>query len=257
MGALHNGHLSLVAASQQQCDLTVVSIFVNPTQFNEAADLDSYPRTPGRDARLLAGAGVEVLFLPSVAAIYPEGLAPEPNVDFGPLATVMEGARRPGHFAGVAQVIDRLLDVVQPRALFMGQKDYQQAAIVRELLRQTRRDVALVTCPIVREADGLAMSSRNQRLTAPMRAAAPAIQRQLQYVVRHLGEAPLPTLLHIGQQNLRAAGLRPEYLTAAHPDTLQPVTTFDAETGLVVCAAAWAGDVRLIDNTWVRGTSTT
>ena len=248
MGALHDGHLALVAASRAACPTTVVSIFVNPTQFDRPDDLDSYPRRPGRDVRLLEGAECEVAFLPEVDAIYPPGLDTELSLDFGALDTVMEGARRPGHFAGVAQVINRLLDLVQPDALFMGRKDYQQLAIVRELLRHTGRSVELVGRPTVREADGLAMSSRNQRLSAAMRAKAPRIHATLQDIASRLGQAPLSELLATGRAELRAAGLRPEYLEAAHPHTLLPLSQPDPEAGLVLCAAVWAGAVRLIDN---------
>lgn len=252
MGALHDGHLQLVAASKAACATTVVSIFVNPTQFNQSADLETYPRTPGRDVRLLEAAGCDVVFLPTVEAVYPPGLDTILGLDFGKLETVMEGAQRPGHFAGVAQVVNRLLDLVRPDALFMGQKDYQQVAIVREMLRQTKRSVELIAHPIVREADGLAMSSRNRRLSPAMRAKAPTIYASLQGAAEALGKSSVAELIETATARMQAAGLRPEYLSVAHPTTLQPVGVFDPAEGAVLCAAAWAGDVRLIDNILVE-----
>ena len=251
MGALHEGHLSLIAASKRGCARTVASIFVNPTQFDRAADLDTYPRTPGRDVRLLEGADCDLVFLPSAEVIYPPGLDTELDIAFGPLEQVMEGAERPGHFAGVAQVVNRLLDLVRPDALFMGQKDYQQVAIVREMLRQTGRSLGLVACPIQREPDGLAMSSRNRRLTAAWRNKAPLLHQTLTKIAEQLSVKVPKTLETEATQQLAGAGFRVEYVSIAHPKSLQPLSVFDPATGAVICLAAWAGDVRLIDNTVV------
>ena len=248
MGALHAGHLSLIAASKKACAVTVASIFVNPTQFNQAADLTTYPRTPGRDVRLLEGAGCDVAFLPEVETVYPPSLDTTLNLELGTLATVMEGEQRPGHFAGMAQVVNRLLDLVQPDALFMGQKDYQQAAIVAEMLRQTDHKVELVRCPIMREADGLAMSSRNLRLTPEWRMKAPQLNEMLRKLASQLNERAPNELETAGMTTLQSAGFRPEYVSIVHPRTLQSIEKFDAQTGAVICVAAWAADVRLIDN---------
>ncbi|MGB3545735.1 MAG: pantoate--beta-alanine ligase [Saprospiraceae bacterium] len=250
MGALHAGHLSLIELSAAQNQQTVCSIFVNPTQFNDPADLAKYPRTPGRDLELLAAAGCQVTFLPSVEEVYPVGLDTSLDLNFSPLDTVMEGAERPGHFAGVAQVVHRLLELVRPDRLYLGQKDYQQVAIIQELLRQTESAVVPVVVPTVREADGLAMSSRNVRLTEELRAAAPAIYRAL-------GELRTDLLAGTGLETARAAalrtltdtpGLRPEYLSVFDGRSLQPIGGTEGVDSVVAAAAVWAGEVRLIDN---------
>ena len=165
MGALHEGHLALIRAAQANGCYTVCSIFVNPTQFNDPSDLEKYPRTPEKDAELLEKVGCDVIFMPEVEEIYPPGDIQDFELDFEGLDEVMEGVFRPGHFKGVAQVVKRLLDLVQPDGLYMGQKDFQQVAIVRHLIRVTRFPVELVVVPTVREHDGLAMSSRNIRLS--------------------------------------------------------------------------------------------
>ena len=165
MGALHEGHMSLMVASKGYCDISVCSIFVNPTQFNEKSDLDKYPVTTQSDLNILLKVGVDVVFIPGVEEIYPDGDKYNMPYDLGVLADVMEGAKRPGHFEGVVQVIDRLLDIVEPIALFMGQKDFQQFSIIKRMLDLSGKHTELKECPIVRESDGLAMSSRNVRLS--------------------------------------------------------------------------------------------
>jgi pantoate--beta-alanine ligase len=167
MGALHEGHLSLIRTSKAATDLTVCSIFVNPTQFNDPNDLEKYPRQTDQDIHLLHGVATDILFLPEVEAVYPPDLDTSVNLDFGSLDKLMEGEHRPGHFNGVAQVVKRLLDLVQPDKLFMGQKDYQQFCICNSLITQLQLPVALVRCAIVREASGLAMSSRNPQNKTP------------------------------------------------------------------------------------------
>ena len=169
MGALHNGHLSLIRQAKDENNLVVCSIFVNPTQFNDASDLEKYPRTASKDIQLLTSVSCDVLFMPPVEEVYPKGLNTTLELDFGELATVMEGKFRPGHFDGMAQVVNRLLNIVLPHNLYMGQKDFQQLTIVRSMLKQIGSDINLVMCPIVREEDGLAMSSRNVRLTSKHR----------------------------------------------------------------------------------------
>ncbi len=181
MGALHEGHLSLVRLAKSRCDIVVVSIFVNPTQFNDPEDLKRYPRTPEADAKLLEAEGCDILFLPTVEEIYPE---PDTRVfDFGYIGEVMEGAKRPGHFNGVAQVVSRLFTIVKPDVAFFGRKDFQQIAIVKSMVKQLHFNIEIVSCPIVREEDGLAMSSRNALLDPAGRAAAPQIYRTLQMAV--------------------------------------------------------------------------
>ncbi len=254
MGALHEGHLSLVRAAKAAGDVPVVSIFVNPTQFNDPEDLRKYPRMPEQDKSLLEQTGCQALFMPEVEEIYPPGQDLTLRLDFGHLTRVMEGLFRPGHFEGMATVVKRLLDIVAPNRLYMGQKDFQQLTIVRDMIRQLALPVRLVMCPTVREADGLAMSSRNLRLTPPMRAAAPAIfQVLLQAREGFATGANADTLQRRAFERLQQAGLRPEYFEIADGHTLLPVQRASDATFVVACVAAWAGDVRLIDNLVLQG----
>ncbi|TXB67921.1 pantoate--beta-alanine ligase [Phaeodactylibacter luteus] len=250
MGALHQGHLSLIAAAAQAAQCTVCSIFVNPTQFNEASDLQQYPRLPEQDLELLHNSGCQAVFMPEVEEVYPaEEEVPVPDIDFGHLAAVMEGEFRPGHFAGVAQVVNRLLSLVQPDLLFLGQKDYQQLQIVKSMVKQLQLPVEVVGAPTVREADGLAMSSRNLRLSKGQRQSALAIYGVLQQLPQWAANGL--TVAEAQQKALAAlsnAGLRPEYVEIAAPDTLQPLSGFVPGNEAVACIAAWAGPVRLIDN---------
>lgn len=248
MGALHDGHLSLIRQSKAENSFTVCSIFVNPTQFNDPADLEKYPRTPGNDIALLEGVGCDALFLPTVAEVYPAGTDTSVSVNLHPLDTVMEGAFRPGHFAGVVQVVHRLLQLAQPDRLYMGQKDYQQLTIIREMIRQLKLPVELIMAPIRREADGLAMSSRNVRLSDEFRAKAPAIHRILEEVKEQQDEKTLADLQHWAIEQLKEAGLRPEYFEIVDGYNLQPVASLAKTKLAVACTAAWAGDIRLIDN---------
>lgn len=248
MGALHAGHLSLVQAAKSDCDVAVVSIFVNPTQFNDPKDLEQYPRMPEQDAALLRTAGCEALFMPPVEEVYPPGRDLRVTLDFHPLDQVMEGAFRPGHFAGMATVVKRLLDIVQPHRLYMGQKDFQQLTIVRDMLRQLGSPIELVMCPTAREADGLAMSSRNLRLTPAMRAAAPVMYAALLEAQVAFEHEPAAAVQARATERLQAAGLRPEYVELVDGITLLPVERWADSPFVVACVAAWAGDVRLIDN---------
>ncbi|MEM9836131.1 MAG: pantoate--beta-alanine ligase [Bacteroidota bacterium] len=254
MGALHQGHLSLVEQSRQDNQLTVVSIFVNPTQFNDPEDLQKYPRTPGRDIEFLASVGCEVVFLPTVEQVYPPDLPAPSPLGFGTLATVMEGAMRPGHFDGVAQVVHRLLMLTRPDVLYLGQKDYQQVAIVRSMIDQRKVPVAVKMAPTVREEDGLAMSSRNQRLTPAFRRKAPEIYRLLDQCKAEVLEGESPQRVAKRYLDLLAAipGFQPEYLDLVDGDTLLPLHDLDAAERAVVATAVWAGDVRLIDNVIIK-----
>ncbi|MBK8921975.1 MAG: pantoate--beta-alanine ligase [Saprospirales bacterium] len=249
MGALHHGHLSLVHAAKAECERVVASIFVNPTQFNDPKDLEKYPRMPGQDIALLTSAYCDALFMPPVEEVYPPGRNLTLHLDFGRLEQVMEGRFRPGHFSGMATVVHRLLDIVQPDRLYMGQKDFQQLCIVRDMLRQLQSPVGLVMCPTMREADGLAMSSRNLRLSPAMRGAAPAIYRALQAAKNEFVQGSTAAGVQAQALNyLHTAGLQPEYFDIVDGVTLEPVQGYADAAFIVACAAAWAGDVRLIDN---------
>jgi len=248
MGALHEGHLQLVRAAAAECDDVVASIFVNPTQFNNPDDLRLYPRLPEQDTAMLAGAGCTALFMPGVAEIYPQ-----PTVlrfDFGLLERVMEGAHRPGHFNGVATVVSKLFHLARPHRAYFGQKDFQQVAVVRQLIADLSFDLELVVAPTIRETDGLAMSSRNRRLSPEARAVAPVLYRVLQAAAQQVREGMAPA--EVQAQALAALAQQPqftpEYFEVADAQTLQPLASYAAGQPVVLCVAAHLGGVRLIDN---------
>lgn len=249
MGALHRGHIALAERALRECDYVVVSIFVNPTQFNDPADLEKYPRTLEADLALLQAAGCHLVFAPEVQEMYPEAETAYLDLDFGTLATVMEGVHRPGHFDGVALVVHRLFEMVQPDVSYFGEKDFQQLAIIRSMVQQLQLPIDIVPCAIVREADGLAMSSRNMRLSPQHRAVAPHIGRSLlqarQLASLHSVEEVAQFLRHeLSSQPL----LRLEYAQIVARDTLLDASSWDEPAGCVACVAVWAGEVRLIDN---------
>lgn len=248
MGALHQGHLSLVNQAQLETSCTVVSIFVNPTQFNDKKDLEKYPRTLGNDIEMLCSIGTNVLFAPSAEEVYPPELDTTLNLDFGQLVTVMEGAFRPGHFDGMAQVVNRLLDIVTPDKLFMGQKDFQQLTIVRSMLEQLNHKTDLVVCPIIREKDGLAMSSRNRRLTPEYREKAVLLNQILSKVKSNLQTKNPEDISKMAMKKLADAGFKPEYFDIVDGITLLPIKQFSDSKFVVALTAAWAGKIRLIDN---------
>lgn len=248
MGALHSGHLDLIRHSKAHNACTVCSIFVNPTQFNDPKDLEKYPRTPEKDLAMLESVGTEVVFMPPVEEIYPPGLETTLQLELGQLDKVMEGAFRPGHFQGMAQVVKRLLDIVQPDRLYMGQKDFQQFSIVGHMIRQLNLPVELVMVPTVREADGLAMSSRNVRLSEAQRAAAPVIYQTLSWAKTQLGIQPIAEIEAEAMQRLSLPEFRPEYFQIVDGRTLLPVVEPAEHEWIVACVASWVGEVRLIDN---------
>ena len=248
MGALHQGHLSLLKQSKETNHYSVCSIFVNPTQFDDTSDLDKYPRTTAKDIELLNSVETEILFLPSVSEIYPDGFSNAEPFDFGQLATVMEGKFRPGHFDGMAQVVKRLLEIVNPHQLFMGQKDFQQLTIVRDMLRQMESTIELKMCKIIREADGLAMSSRNVRLSPEIRQKAPIIYQTLQMARKKAKSTSPKEICDWAMKTIEAAGLKPEYFEIVDGIQLRSIDEFPPKSLIVACTAVWAGDVRLIDN---------
>lgn len=247
MGALHNGHLSLIEKAKNSADITVCSIFVNPTQFNDANDLIKYPVTTEKDINLLNTAKTDVLFLPTASEIYPENIDTSVDLDFGTLDKLMEGKHRPGHFAGVAQVVKRLLDIVQPNMLFMGQKDYQQFCICRNMIQQFNLPVDIVMCSIVREKDGLAMSSRNLRLNNEQRKIANKIHEVLSKISDDFDKNRLFELKSNAINSLnKIPEFRLDYLEIADGETLLPATKLSKN--IIVCVAVYLGDIRLIDN---------
>lgn len=249
MGALHKGHISLLEKARGDGMLTVCSIFLNPTQFNDKKDLEKYPVSTDTDIELLVRAGCEVLFLPSVNEIYPEGADSMQTYDFGYLDTILEGANRPGHFKGVGQVVSRLLEIVAPDTLFMGQKDYQQCMVIRRLLALTgRENINMIICPTTREADGLAMSSRNRRLTTPQRALAGIIYQCLVSIESKQNTARLEIVKKECEDLLKAKGFVPEYVALANATDLTLLGNYQPGTPMVALIAAKIGEIRLIDN---------
>lgn len=248
MGALHEGHISLIERCRQESDLVICSIFVNPAQFNDPADFEKYPITIENDILLLEKAGTDILFLPSVNEIYPNG-NPTEHYTLGDIETLLEGRFRPGHFQGVCQVMYRLLKIVEPQLLFMGQKDYQQCIVIQQLLHLMGSSTELVISPTQRESSGLAMSSRNMRLSEKGKETAAAIYQALQWIKAHLQQGTINDLIQHAGSLLTTAGFdKIDYISIAHAETLVPVDSWDGHTPLVALAAAFLEDVRLIDN---------
>ncbi|GAC1395094.1 MAG: pantoate--beta-alanine ligase [Sediminibacterium sp.] len=249
MGALHQGHLSLIENSKKLAEITVCSIFVNPTQFNDPKDFEQYPVTIEQDIRLVAQAGCDLLFLPSVQEIYPSGLQKQVHYDLGRLETLLEGKYRPGHFQGVCQVMHRLLDIVNPGILFMGQKDYQQCMVVQQLITLEGRHIRLVTSPTLRETSGLAMSSRNRRLSETAKENATAVYHALQFMKQHLQPGPVKALIDEAGVILHQSGFeKTDYISICHAQTLEPVNEWDGHIPLIALIAAFIENIRLIDN---------
>ena len=248
MGALHQGHISLIEKSKEEADLTVSSIFVNPTQFNDPTDFEKYPITIDKDIYMLEKAGCDVLFLPSVTEMYPEGLKNQKHYELGYLETILDGAYRPGHFQGVCQVVEKLLTIIQPGKLFLGQKDYQQCRVITKLIELMSISTAIVIVPTQREPDGLAMSSRNIRLTGSDRAKAPLIHQTLQLIKQEIKPGNTMELKQRAAAILTAEKFKVDYVEIAEAATLKPVDLWNGTTPLVALAAAFIGDVRLIDN---------
>lgn len=262
MGALHAGHISLVNSAKADCDVVVCSIFVNPTQFNDLSDLDKYPRTLDADCQMLEKANCDVVFAPEVKEMYTEAelelkrqkiedksWTQGKAVDFGGLAKVMEGAQRPGHFNGVAQVVSKLFRIVLPDKAYFGQKDFQQLAIIRSMVKQLEMPIQILACPILREPNGLAMSSRNERLTKQERELAGIISQTLFSIKEQYRSKSIPELKALATEQIRAVpSIALEYIEISDADTLQPIADFNQSKSAVVCIALKLGAVRLIDN---------
>lgn len=251
MGALHAGHRSLVERARRECATVVVSVFVNPTQFNDKTDLKNYPRTPEADLRLLEEVGADYVFMPSVEEVYPE---PDTRTfDFGMIDKVMEGATRPGHFNGVAQVVSRLFDLVKPAKAYFGEKDFQQIAVIREMVRQLRIPVEIIPCPIVRGEDGLALSSRNTLLDTDHRTAAPYIYKVLKAAVEKSHQTtPDQLAAWVTAQVESNPLLKVIYFQVVDAATMQQVRTWEESPAIQGCIAVQAGDIRLIYNIKLR-----
>jgi pantoate--beta-alanine ligase len=262
MGALHPGHISLINYAKESCDLVVCSIFVNPTQFNNLSDLDKYPRTLEADVRLLEEAGCDVVFAPEISEMYsPKELELKAQgiedrswtqgkiVDFGILDKVMEGTQRPGHFNGVAQVVSKLFNIVQPHKAFFGQKDFQQLAIIRSMVKQLGISVEIISCPILREKDGLAMSSRNVRLTPLQRKVVPVISQTL-FKIKEMRPTHTPAQLKaiVNEQLSFYPILKLAYFEIVDSETLELISDFGKSRSAVACIAVELEGLRLIDN---------
>ncbi|MDL2245751.1 pantoate--beta-alanine ligase [Parabacteroides sp. OttesenSCG-928-J18] len=247
MGALHPGHISLVDACRKENDVCVVSVFVNPTQFNDKRDLETYPRTFDADCALLEQAGCDYVFAPSVEEMYPE--ADSRVFEFGRIAEVMEGAHRPGHFNGVAQIVSKLFYATMPDTAYFGEKDFQQLAIIRVMTAQLNLPVRIVACPIMREADGLAMSSRNMRLTPEQRQKAPLIARTLKETLTFVpGKEMREVIDYVVDTLNRTPEMCVEYFEIVDGNTLESIHHWSDTNSIVGCITVFCGEVRLIDN---------
>ncbi|TBO45178.1 pantoate--beta-alanine ligase [Pedobacter kyonggii] len=252
MGALHNGHISLIKLAQQNADIIICSIFVNPTQFTDPKDLEKYPRPIEHDLAMLADAGCNGVFMPKVEEMYPAGAHEAWHIDLGNAEFLLEGEFRKGHYQGVTQIVKKLFDAVEPDVAMFGQKDFQQVLMIKNMLAYFKLPITIITCPIIREADGLAMSSRNIHLSANDRKNSLVLSRSLQYVVDHFNEYSLSELedkARLFYHNID--GVELDYFTIANGDTLEPAKSKD-ENNLVALVAAKVGSTRLIDNMIIK-----
>jgi len=248
MGALHQGHISLLQTAKKTGSVLVCSIFVNPTQFNDHKDFENYPSTLEKDIDKLEAAGCDILFLPAVTEMYPGGTKNTEPYDLGYLETVLEGKYRPGHFQGVCQVVHRLLNIIPADQLFLGQKDYQQCMVLKKMTELTNLKTAITICPTLRDPDGLAMSSRNVRLTDADRKKAVGIYITLSYLKKNLKPGNLSSLKETAVQNLTAQGFKVDYVELANASNLNLLHDWDGKTAIVALTAAFLQEVRLIDN---------
>ncbi|CAI0946672.1 Pantothenate synthetase [Serratia quinivorans] len=248
MGNLHEGHMTLIDEARARADIVVVSIFVNPMQFERPEDLASYPRTLQEDSEKLTRRGVELVFAPAPADVYPQGLAQQTYVDVPGISTMLEGASRPGHYRGVATIVSKLFNLVQPDLACFGEKDYQQLALIRKMVADMGYDIDIIGVPTVRAKDGLALSSRNGYLTAEERKIAPQLSKIMNALAEQLsnGERHVDELLEQTAEHLRNAGFTPDELFIRDADSLQPLGVESQRA--VVLMAAWLGKARLIDN---------
>jgi pantoate--beta-alanine ligase len=249
MGALHNGHISLIEKAKKECDIVVCSIFVNPVQFNNKNDFEKYPVTIENDILLLEENAADILFLPSVKEVYPEGTGELQHFELGYLENILEGFYRPNHFQGVCNVVHRLLNIVSPHAIFLGQKDYQQVLVLKKMMQLFHPHTKILIGETLREADGLAMSSRNMRLNEDARKNATAIYAALQYIKQNIAKNSFEILTQHAKEMILNNGFdKVDYIEICDAETLQPVNAFAPQKKLIALAAAFINDVRLIDN---------
>ena len=250
MGALHSGHISLIEAAKKNGNLVVCSIFINPTQFNDKKDFDRYPSTIEKDISLLLAADTDVLFFPNVEEIYGPGHGVQEHYELGYLETVLEGSYRPGHFQGVCMVVRRLLEIVRPGILYLGQKDYQQCMVIKKLVELMGKtgDIKIQVCPTLREPGGLAMSSRNLRLSTEEKERATLIYKTLEYIKTAIKPGDLTLIKKEAVSRLTTAGFKVDYVEIADAETLELAQNWDGKKKLVALIAAFLNDVRLIDN---------
>lgn len=252
MGALHDGHISLITRSVAENDLCVASVFVNPTQFNDKADLERYPRTPEADCAMLQAAGCDVVFMPTVQEMYPEEDTRQFN--FGSLETVMEGKYRPGHFNGVAQIVSKLFDAVQPNKAYFGEKDFQQVAIIRAMVQQLNYPIEIIACPIIREESGLARSSRNTLLTDEQRKKAALIAKVLTKSTTFAQNNSVAATINWVEDQFKGDNeFTMDYYEIVDGNTLQPIQDWSESDFVVGCIAIYCGKIRLIDNIHYKG----
>lgn len=252
MGALHSGHISLVERCVKENDLCVVSVFVNPTQFNDKQDLERYPRTPKEDCDMLQAAGCDIAFMPTVTEMYPT--EDTRQFHFGALETVMEGKYRPGHFNGVAQIVSKLFNAVQPQKAYFGEKDFQQVAIIREMVKQLNYPIEIIACPIIREESGLARSSRNTLLTEEQRKKAALIAQVLTKSTTFAqNNTVAQTIAWVNEQFAHDDTFAMDYYEIVDGNTLQPISQWEQTDFVVGCIAVYCGKIRLIDNIHYKG----
>ena len=248
MGALHDCHLSMIHTARLENTLVIASIFVNPTQFTELADFEKYPSTIEADILKLEKAGCDILFLPSVADMYPNGSSPRQQYDLGHLDSILEGEFRPGHFQGVCQIVHLLLEIISPGRLYLGQKDFQQCLVIKKMISQIGMDTSVIICPTQREPDGLAMSSRNVRLSHLERKKAANLFNTLSYIKENIQLEDLENLKQMAQNILTEQGFKVEYIAISKAQTLETIQNWDGKSTLVALVAAYINQVRLIDN---------
>lgn len=248
MGALHGGHLSLISQAKKHGDVTICSIFVNPVQFNNPQDFERYPVTTGADIFLLEESGCDILFLPGEKDIYPDEFSKNKHFEIGYLETTLEGKFRPGHFQGVCMVVEKLINIVEPTYLFLGRKDYQQSLVIKKLLALMNKNIIIKICPTLREPNGLAMSSRNVRLTAEQKGKAAELHQSLVNIKNDMTQQSFNVLKSREKTRLEKHGFKMDYLEIATADSLQLTTEYNAHDQLVILIAAYLQEVRLIDN---------